>query len=296
MMLLTAIAERDVRTAESSLEAGGDIQLVDEKGDSALLLLARGKWKDQEGLQIRLTEKIHRAGGSVNFQNLAGNTPLLYAAHRGNQRLAESLLKLKADPALTNSEGNTPLMYAAHGGHEAVCTQLLEAFALPSLQNAFGLTAEQMATRRGSRGCAVLLQAYEMAPKQVGDGKEEPRKKEKKEPPKAFDYSKWNALEKEMAEDELAEETTRIREAQMAAKKPSPKMEDMGPEAFGLPADTPWPPAGPSGQRKGPFDYSRWNKICDDVERKDAVEERYEYLQSNPQYEWRDGQRCRVLF
>merc|ERR1719478_1786708 len=117
-----------------------------------------------------------------------------------------------------------------------------------------------------------------MAPKKLGDSPEEPRKKEKKQEKKAFDYSKWNALEKEMEEDEMIEENTRIREAQMANRKPNPKVEDLGPEAFGLPADTPWPPGG-SGQRQGPFDYSRWNKIVDDIERKDAVEERYDHLQ-----------------
>jgi len=297
VMLLVAITHRDVRTAESSIEAGGDVQMLDERGDSALLLLAKGKWKEQEGLQIRLTEKIHKAGGNINFQNLSGNTPLLYAAHRGNSRLTVALLGLQADPALTNSEGNTALMYAAHGGHEGLCTQLLEAFASSSLKNTFGLTAEQMATRRGFRSCAVLIQAYELAPKKLGESQEEPRKKEKKkDPPKAFDYSKWDALEKEMEEDEQIEENVRIREAQLAAKRPTPKVDDMGPEAFGLPADTPWPPTDAARHRKGPFDYSRWNKICDDVERKDAVEERYDHLQQNPQYEWRDGQKCRVLF
>jgi len=65
--------------------------------------------------------------------------------------------------------------------------------------------------------------------------------------------------------------------------------------SIGLPADTPWPPT-TATQSRGPFDYSRWDKICNDVERRDAVEERYDYLQKNPKYEWRNGERCRILF
>jgi len=72
-------------------------------------------------------------------------------------------------------------------------------------------------------------------------------------------------------------------------------MEDMGPEAFGLPPDTPWPPADPN-EGKDSFDYSRWEKIVDDIERKDEMMERFEYLQANPQYEWKNGSKMRVLF
>mmetsp|Transcript_72530 Transcript_72530/g.125861 ORF Transcript_72530/g.125861 Transcript_72530/m.125861 type:complete len:833 (-) Transcript_72530:86-2584(-) len=295
LLLLDAIAQRDIRTAESSIEAGGDVNMLDDKGDSALLLLAKGKWKDQEGFQIRLAEKVHTAGANVNFQNVSGNSPLLYAAHRGNQKMAELLLRLKADPALTNSEGNTALMYAGHGGHESICRQLLEAYAAPAAKNKFGLTAEQMAQKKGFRSCAVMIQAYELAPKKVGD-EQEVKKKEKKVEKRAFDYSKWNALEKEMEQDEIYEQNVKTREAQEAMKKPPPKLEDMGPEAFGLPADTPWPPADPSSRQKGPFDYSRWNRIVDDIERKDEVNERMDYLDRNPKYEWRNGEKMRVIF
>lgn len=296
-LLISAINQKDVRTAESSIENGGDLSMTDEKGDTALLLLAKGKWKDQEGVQIRLVERAHKHGANVNFQNGQGNTALLFAAHRGNQRLVEGLLALKADTSLTNSEGNTALMYAAHGGHEVICTALLEAFSPAKLKNKFGLTAAEMAQKRGFKSCSVLIQAYEMAPKKAGLPDQAPvRKKEKKEAKQAFDYSKWNSLEKEMQQDEQVEEEMRKKEEASMMRRPTPKMEDMGPEAFGLPPDTPWPPTDPNLRKKGPFDYSRWDKVVEDIEKHEKVVERYEHLQKNPQYEWRNGQKMQVIF
>jgi len=294
--LIHAINQKDVRTAEASIEAGGYVDMVDDKGDTPLLLLAKGKWKDQEGVQVRLAQKTHKAGGNLDFQNAQGNTPLLFAAHRGNGRMVEALLAMKADATKTNAEGNTALMYAAHGGHEAICTALLEAFSPVKAKNKHGLTAEEMAQRRGFRSCAVLIQAYELAPKQEGTkAVEAPQKKEKKKAQLAFDYSKWDQLEKDMADDEQAELNVRIKERNEAEKRPTPKMEDLGPEAFGLPPGTPWPPPDMNQKKKGPFDYSRWDKIVDDVEKHDKVVEKYEELQRNPKYEWKDGQKMQVL-
>jgi len=295
-MLLEALNQKDVRTAEASIENGGDMNTTDEKGDTPLILLAKGKWKDQEGVQARLAERACKAGANIDFQNGQGNTALLFAAHRGCKRLVECLLELKADTSLTNSEGNTALMYAAHGGHEAICTGLLEAYSPAKAKNKFGLTAAEMAQKRGFKNCAVLIQAYEMAPKRRELPAPAAAKKEKKEVKKAFDYSKWDALEKEMQEDEEVEAAQKKKEEEALTKRPTPKMEDLGPEAFGLPPDAPWPPTDPALKKKGPFDYSRWDKVVDDIERHEKVVERYEHLQKNPQYEYRDGQKMQIVF
>lgn len=293
-LLLRAIAQKDFRTASSAVDAKADLTLTDEAQNTALLLLAKTSCKNQEGIQVRLAEKIIKAGGDVNARNGQGNTALLYAAYRGNKQLLDALLSLKANVDLKNNEENTALMYAAHGGHEAICTALLDAFAKPAEKNKFGLTADKMALKRGFRNCAVLVQAYELAPKKPGED-DSPKKKEKaKENNLSFDYSKWNELEREMEKDAEMEDNVRRKEAYAANKKPQPKLEDFGPEAFGLPPDTPWPPQDPSS--KDSFDYSRWDKIVDDIERKDEVMERFEYLQANPQYEWKNGSKMRVLY
>lgn len=301
-ILLDAIKGKDVRTAESAIETGADVNAADDKGDPPLLLISKGKWKGQEGVQSRLVDKVTKAGGDVNLQNTQGNTALLYAAHRGNAVLVDKLLALRANVSLANSEGNTPLMYAAHGGFQPMCMTLLDHFADPTTKNVFGLTAEEMAVRKGFRGCAILIQAYEMAPKKVTDVEDEesaaPKRKEKKPAvQQSFDYSKWNALEKEMVQDEEREDAVREREQNEAANQKKPMtMEEMGPEAFGLPSDTPWPPPDPGSNRKGPFDYSRWDKIVEDVNRQNFAMDRYEYLQRNPQYEWKNGEKMQIIF
>mmetsp|Transcript_23443 Transcript_23443/g.54619 ORF Transcript_23443/g.54619 Transcript_23443/m.54619 type:complete len:825 (-) Transcript_23443:169-2643(-) len=303
-MLISAIEQKDARTAESSIDAGGDVNTTDAKGDSALILLAKGRWKGDDSAQVRIIEKAHKAGALVNFKNRQGSTALLYGAYRGNSAVVEALLKLKADVDVVNKEGNTALMYAAHGGHESICTLLLEHFATTSLKNASGFTAEQVAAKRGFRSVAILIQAYELAPKTKGDApmsdaalKTKKEGKAAKSSSLTFDYSKWNSLEKEMAEDEELENQVRQQEANALMQRPGPmRAEDMGPEAFGLPANTPWPPVQNQPSQKGPFDYSRWDKIVDDAEKQDRAMDRYEYLQQNPQYEWRDGQKMRVIY
>lgn len=42
LSLLSALAQRDVRTAEEAMEAGADMKLVDDKGDTAVILIVRG--------------------------------------------------------------------------------------------------------------------------------------------------------------------------------------------------------------------------------------------------------------
>ena len=193
LSLLSALAQKDVRTAEAAMDSGADMSLQDDKGDTALILIAgrpgsvyrllalyrlpttclvelvrlaevKGKWKDSGGLQLRILRKAVKAGAAVDFQNAQGNTALHFASHRGNLELAEALLKSKANPNLSNSEGNTALMYAAHGGHEELCTALLEAGAVDSVNRA-GLTAVAMAERKNFKTCAALIHAYILAPK-----------------------------------------------------------------------------------------------------------------------------------
>lgn len=92
---------------------------------------------------------------------------------------------------------------SSRGGHEAICTALLEAYSPVVVKNHFGLTAEETAKRRGFKACALLIKAYELAPKKPGDpsatssATSSAPRKQKEAIKGAFDYSKWNALEKE---------------------------------------------------------------------------------------------------
>ena len=66
----------------------------------------------------------------------------------------------------------------------------------------------------GFKSCGALIHAYALAPKAL-----EPKKLPKKAKPLAFDYSKWDSLEREMLADEEEEQNTRTREANMAVRR-----------------------------------------------------------------------------
>mmetsp|Transcript_155017 Transcript_155017/g.496890 ORF Transcript_155017/g.496890 Transcript_155017/m.496890 type:complete len:714 (-) Transcript_155017:56-2197(-) len=302
--LIAAIKEKNARAAEAAIDAGGDVGAADGKGDAAMAVLAKGKWGDEVGSQVRLAEKLARAGALVNAQNEQGASPMHFATHRGNRRLVSALLELRADTSLSNKEGSTPLMFAAHGGDEELCNILLEAFSPASAKNKFGLTAEQIAAKRGFQSCAVLIQAFEIAPKSAeDDGVARKMEKQEEKQGAGLDYSKWNALERRMAEEEGLEAKRKDEEHLLAMQGPAPRWDEglarLGPEQFGRPAGSPWPPPeqtrAPPPRKKGTIDYSHWERVVNDVERRTEVMDRREHLEQNPEYVWRNGTKMRVM-
>merc|ERR1712232_1347792 len=111
-------------------------------------------------------------------------------------------------------------------------------------KNKFGLTAEQMAMKRGFRSCAVLIQAFELAPKKSSDDVEAvPKSNAKKDT--ASKQSTWNALERDLAEEEDPGEDARKRDILAMMK---PRFQD--PEELEDPST-----------KKGDFDYRKWDRI-----------------------------------
>ncbi|GBG30283.1 Ankyrin repeat domain-containing protein 1 [Hondaea fermentalgiana] len=71
----------------------------------------------------------------VNAPNAAGNRPLHAAAHAGNVKIAEILLRAGAKPSGLGRAGNTPLHYAAKQKHLAMVELLLRMGADPTVRN-----------------------------------------------------------------------------------------------------------------------------------------------------------------
>jgi len=199
--MLRALNQRDARTAEAALEAGADPSVA-EGGEQALHLLTKWRQEPVARLEVqKLARKLVQARADVNAGNSRAETPLLFAAHRGDSPLVQLLLELRADPAAGNEEGSTALMFAAHGGHEEVCKMLLEAYASPGARNSHGLTAEEMATKRGFRKLGALLAAHLLAPAT----------------PRSFARSfPRRTSESEAAEAKTAEEAASLRQARDA--------------------------------------------------------------------------------
>ncbi len=90
----------------------------------------------------------------VNTADPAGSTLLMIAAHNGNQRLVEQLIKNKAAVNHLNRYGDSALTLAALKGQLAVATMLLEAGAEV---NPSGWTPLHYAAYEGYRELIALL-------------------------------------------------------------------------------------------------------------------------------------------
>ncbi|CAE7038778.1 unnamed protein product [Symbiodinium natans] len=259
--LLRALKQRDARTAEAALEAGADPSLA-EGGEQPLHLLAKTKWREESSMRLevhRVARKLVQARADVNAGNTRSETPLLFAAHRGDEPLVQLLLELRADPAAANEEGSTALMFAAHGGHEDVCRMLLEAYAPPGIRNCHGLTAEEMATKRGFRKLGAFIAAHVLAPPSPG----------KVAPKRCADA--FVSAEDAARQEEFTEQV-------LAALRP--------PEALPAPCKV--------GQVRS-FDHSKWDRIVEDLERREEVEDRRDGLAKQPEYVWKNGVKMRVM-
>ncbi|CAL1165662.1 unnamed protein product [Cladocopium goreaui] len=243
---------RDARTAEAALDAGASPSFADERGDLPLHLLARAKYQEESA--VRLLQKLVKARADVNCGNPRGETPLLFASHRGGLAFVEALLKIRADPSLANYEGSTALMYAAHGGHEDVCTVLLEAFAPAAVTNQHGLTAEEMATKRGFRRLGAIIAAHAMAPKRPGEA------------------------EDKMTQAVVKESNFDMEEVVRAMRPPFAEDQTIA-----------------KSKVKSFDDYQKWERIVEELEQQEEVEDRRQSLEKHPEFIWKNGVKMRVM-
>lgn len=121
-----------------------DVNKLNKKGESALMLAAL------KGNQ-EIAEKLIKKGGDVNK---TGWTPLHYAATGGWVPIINLLLENSAYIDAGSPNGTTPLMMAAMYGTSAAVDFLLQEGADPSIKNQQALTALDFA-QRGSRPDAV---------------------------------------------------------------------------------------------------------------------------------------------
>ena len=114
-----------------------DVNAINSKGESPLMLAAL---KGQEVVAQRLMDK----GADVNK---TGWTPLHYAASGGSVPLLKLLIENHAYIDAESPNGTTPLMMAAMYGTGVAVELLLQEGADPRLKNQQGLTALEFAQR-----------------------------------------------------------------------------------------------------------------------------------------------------
>jgi ankyrin repeat protein len=121
--LIVAAASGNTNFSALLLDSGADPDLSDNTGFTALHYAAL----DAGGADIVRTLLAHRANPNPRTTkdsreyiyagvNLAGATPLLLAASRGNVQTVRALLDGGADPFMTTEKGTAPLHVATWGG------------------------------------------------------------------------------------------------------------------------------------------------------------------------------------
>ena len=136
---------------QHALDAGMDVDQVDEGGRTALLLAAF------DG-HLQVVNLLIQRGANVNHRDAVGRTALMYASTGPSPEVVRQLLSAGADPNLAdNSEGFTALMFAAAEGQLGVVEVLLEHNADISLRDVDGDTALGFATQNGHRAIVDRL-------------------------------------------------------------------------------------------------------------------------------------------
>ncbi|MGE3513177.1 MAG: ankyrin repeat domain-containing protein, partial [Vicinamibacterales bacterium] len=116
--LVVAIKSGDVSGAMSLIRHGGDINVPEADGTTAL------HWAVHRD-NLELVEALLQAGASATSVNRYGVQPLSLACFNGNAAIVERLLASGADPNTTKPAGETVLMTAARSGSADVVRRLV---------------------------------------------------------------------------------------------------------------------------------------------------------------------------
>jgi ankyrin repeat protein len=148
--LFRAVTNDNARSVARILDRGMDPNTADEQGQLPLVAALM----EESATVVDLLLK-HPAL-KPDLANRAGETPLMVAALRGNERWMERLLALGAQ---VNREGWTPLHYAASAPEAKVVAWLLDRGAEINAVSPTGTTPLMMAARYGAIDAARLLLA-----------------------------------------------------------------------------------------------------------------------------------------
>ena len=102
------------------LAHGGDIDMPDQSGETALHIAASGRWSGLDVADILIAK-----GADVNALDKFGRTPLHIAAHADNIDVVRSLLAHGANAQAKDTSGKTPLD-GAYGETKRVLLEHME--------------------------------------------------------------------------------------------------------------------------------------------------------------------------
>lgn len=144
----SAVKRDDGASISALLARGFDGNVLDPKGDHALLVALRDK-------SLKAVSALLDWGKiNVEPRSKADESPLMLASLEGQLEIARRLIAMGAD---VNKPGWTPLHYAATHGHVAVMYLLLDNFAYIDAASPNGTTPLMMAAFYGTPSAVKLL-------------------------------------------------------------------------------------------------------------------------------------------
>ncbi|GMH43187.1 hypothetical protein BSKO_11109 [Bryopsis sp. KO-2023] len=149
--LHAAAMNGSVSIAKSILDAGGEREARDAKGETPLLIAAA------QGQTRMVTLLLENYNVDVDASNSVGETPLYVASVGGHVAVVDVLLKNGADTEASINNGFTPLMVAAQEGQTRVMSKLLEKKANVHAANNNGETPLLIAALEGYQSAVALL-------------------------------------------------------------------------------------------------------------------------------------------
>ncbi|WP_047100009.1 ankyrin repeat domain-containing protein [Sphingomonas sanxanigenens] len=131
---------------------GADVNAYEARGFTPLILAAYNG-------QAAAVDALIAAGADACKPDASqGNTAQMGVAFKGDDAIAERLLKEKCDVNARNNAGQTALMMAALFGRTRQIEMLLAAGGDPAIADAAGRTAAMVAAAQGNDGLAARLQ------------------------------------------------------------------------------------------------------------------------------------------
>ena len=106
---VVAAAKGDLKSIQSCLDVGWDVNAKDNTGDTAL------HYSAQKG-KVDVIEALIKAGADVNAKKNDGETALHSAAQEGKVDAIAALIKAGADVNAKKNDGTTALHSAAYNG------------------------------------------------------------------------------------------------------------------------------------------------------------------------------------
>ena len=120
--LINACNNGDFDAAEAALNSGADINVIDELGNSALMLAIYGEYHN-----LNLAKKLISRNADISIRNQQGITALMLACNCTNTEIVNLLLNKNANIHQRDFNGETVLMYATRNHGDRKPAEIAEA-------------------------------------------------------------------------------------------------------------------------------------------------------------------------